>query len=222
MEPPSVKNNKAEECRRNLCTSMRKISRKTDTKRRAIILSGGVDTCAILEAAVSIQMDFSVAITVVIGNNNSPDEAFAVCAASQHGIKHHIVRMTAGDLVNEHLPKTVKLLQTWDGMTLRNSLVISAAFQEASRLGMDDVIVGDAADELFGGYSFMWGSADNLSVWKKIRDDMCKKWTFATSKLALSYGITPHAPFMDDDFVAWALTTHHEDCVLEKDPSNYY
>lgn len=218
MEPisTSTRNNKAEECRRNLCTSLRKISEKTDPKRRAIILSGGVDTCAILEAAVSIQMEFAVAITVVIGNNNSPDEAFATLAATQHGIKHHIIRMTADDLVNEHLPKTVKLLQTWDGMTLRNSLVISAAFQEASRLGMDDAIVGDAADELFGGYSFMWGSADDLSAWKKKRDDMCKKWTFATSKLASSYGVTPRAPFMDDDFVAWALTTHRGDCIGER------
>jgi asparagine synthetase B (glutamine-hydrolysing) len=59
--------------------------------------------------------------------------------------------MTANDLVQEYLPATVKLLQTWDGMTLRNSLVISAAFKEAKRLGMTSVVVGDGADEILEG-----------------------------------------------------------------------
>ncbi len=204
-----------EECRRRLCTSVEKVSQKTDPLRRAIILSGGVDTCAILEAAASINMKFAVAITVVIGNE-SPDEAFATHAAAQHGIEHHIVRMTADDLVKEYLPRTVELLQTFDGMTLRNSLVISAAMKEAKRLQMDDVVVGDGADELFGGYSFMWGSADDVTLWKKKRDDMCKKWTFATPQLAASYGIREHGPFMDEDFVAWALTTNRVDCIGER------
>ena len=58
----------------------------------------------------------------------------------------------------------------------------------------------------------MWGSADDLALWKEKRDGMCKKWTFATPKLASSYGIRAHGPFMDDDFVAWALTTNRGDC----------
>jgi len=207
--------NAVDECRHRLCTSLQNVSEITDAKSRAIILSGGVDTCAILAAAASIKMKFAVAITVVIGND-SPDEAFAKHAAEQHGIEHYIVRTTAEDLVEEYLPRTIELLQTWDGMTLRNSLVVSAAFKEAKRLGMDDVIVGDGADELFGGYSFMWGSADDLTLWKEKRDGMCKKWTFATPKLASSYGVKSHGPFMDDDYVAWALTTTRGDCIGEK------
>ena len=206
---------KSEECRRRLCDSVDKVSHTSDPKRRAIILSGGVDTCAILEASASINMSFAVAITVAIGED-SPDEAFAAYAAAQHGIEHHLIRMTTDDLIQEHLPKTVELLQSWDGMTLRNSLVISAAFQEASRIGIEDVVVGDGADELFGGYSFMWGSEDDPVLWKEKRDNICKKWTFATPKLAASYGIRAHGPFMDEEFVSWALTTDRRDCIGER------
>eukprot|EP00979_Chaetoceros_neogracilis_P015557 scaffold6146_cov256-Chaetoceros_neogracile.AAC.11 len=203
------------ECRSRLCKSLETLAQQTDLEHTALILSGGVDTCAILEAAALVNIKFSAAITVALGND-SPDEPFAKHAASHHGLPHHIIRMTAGDLVHEYLPQTVKLLQTWDGMTLRNSLVISAAMKEAKRLGMKSVVVGDGADELFGGYSFMWGCADDLDLWKKKRDDICKKWTFATTKLASSYGIVAYGPFMDKEFVSWAMTTTRKDCIGEK------
>lgn len=185
---------------------------------RALILSGGVDTCAILEAASDIGMRFDVCITVVIGDE-SPDEKFAAFAAKQHGYAHvhHVVRMTSQELVKTYLPRAVQLLQTWDGMTIRNSLVISAAFHKAKELGIHHVIVGDGADELFGGYSFMWGSEDDVTLWKKKRDDMCRKWTFATKKLASSYDIRSHGPFMDEEFVEWALAnTARSDCIGER------
>lgn len=208
-------NDQSKECRDRLCTSMEKISKQIDPRQTAIILSGGVDTCAILEAAKCIGLKFSLAITVVIGDE-SPDKDFAIHAASAHNLEHHVLQITADDLVNDYLPATIRLLKTWDGMTLRNSLVISAAFKEAQRLGMKEVITGDAADELFGGYSFMWGCEDDLTLWKKKRDDMCHNWTFATSQLADFYEITAHQPFMDEDFVAWALTTTRKDCIGEK------
>ena len=111
----------------------------------------------------------------------------------------------------------MKLLETWDGMTIRNSLVISAAFQEAKRLGIQHVIVGDGADELFGGYSFMWGSKDDEELWKKKRDEMCRKWTFATTKLASFYEIKSYGPFLEKSFVDWALEfTQRRHCIGER------
>ncbi|KAL3895332.1 MAG: hypothetical protein SGARI_007483, partial [Bacillariaceae sp.] len=145
-DPRAVK--MAAECRRRLTEATVKIASQTNPETRGLILSGGVDTCAILDAAASKGITFALAITVVIGDK-SPDELYAKYAAQKHGLKHSIIRMSPQEMVDVNLPRTIKPLQVWDGMTIRNSLVISAAFEEAQKHGLTDVLVGDGADELF-------------------------------------------------------------------------
>lgn len=162
-------------------------------------------------------MKFHTAFTVITGDE-SPDKNFAQAAAKQHNIEHHvIIRLTPKELIDVYLPICVKILNCYDGMTLRNSLVIAAVFKAVSERGCTHAVVGDGADELFGGYSFMWGSADNPSKWKEKRDSMCQKWTFATPALGEFYGVTPHSPYMEPRTVEWALSeTHREDCIGER------
>ncbi|VEU35429.1 unnamed protein product [Pseudo-nitzschia multistriata] len=233
-DPRSVR--MAAECKRrltratqNCIDSIRKRKEKEDNNTNnnnnksgggtlGLILSGGVDTCAILEAATDLGIVFDAAITVVIGDT-SPDELYSKYAAHKHGLteRHHVVKMTPEDLVGVHLPRTIKTLAVWDGMTIRNSLVISAAFQKAEKLGLTDVLVGDGADELFGGYSFTWGDAGDPAGWKDKRDKMCEKWTFATDDLAASFGLVAHAPYEDqEEMVGWALSeTQRIDCIAD-------
>ena len=75
------------------------------------------------------------------------------------------------------------------------------------------------ADELFGGYTFTWGTPDmDPTVWKQKRDKMCQNWTFATPQLAAAYGITAHGPFMEPTLmVDWALQeTQRHDCIRDQ------
>jgi asparagine synthase (glutamine-hydrolysing) len=185
---------------------------------RCLVLSGGVDTCAILAAAQALGVRFGAAVTVVTGAS-APDHAFSVAATEEYGMdrRHVVVQLSPQQLMERYLPTCVQILETFDGMTLRNSLVVAAAFHRISQLGNNNIkhaIVGDGADELFGGYSFMWGSADDPTAWKKKRDQLCREWTFATAALARHYGLESHSPYTEPKLVEWALAeTRRCDCV---------
>ena len=202
--------------RTELSAALTAIAGRTSPSERCIILSGGVDTTAILACAEGLGVTFAAAVTVLTGPD-SPDREFAVAAAAEHSLPHHIVEVSSSALVQLYLPDCVKLLASFDGMTLRNSLVVAAAMRKASELGMKHAVVGDGADELFAGYSFMWGCDDDAVEWKRRRDKMCQEWTFATAALASASGLVSHSPFTEPSFVAWALDhTQRADCIDER------
>ena len=154
----------------------------------------------------------NLACTQVTGDD-SPDLGFSSACAAEHDIPHHVVRLTADELVDEYLPEIIELLQIYDGMVLRNSLVIAAVFKKANELGFKHAITGDGSDELFGGYSFMWSHTDP-AVWREKRDSMCAEWTFSTDELAGKYQITAHSPYMAERTKNWAIqNTERSDCI---------
>ncbi|KAL7543884.1 hypothetical protein ACHAWF_007474 [Thalassiosira exigua] len=190
-------------------------------RERCIILSGGVDTCAIMAASRKLGIQFGGALTVVT-SDESPDLGFSSACAEEHGLEHHVVRLTADELVDVYLPEIIELLKIYDGMVLRNSLVIAAVFKKAAELGFKHAVTGDGADELFGGYSFMWSHKDP-EVWKEKRDSMCAKWTFSTDELAGKYGITAHSPYTARTTADWAIeNTERSDCIGARPIRLYY
>jgi len=226
--------------------SMKKISSQSSVRpdtdgssKLGLLLSGGVDSTAILQAAALSNVQLDAAITVFIIDpsdeenttvRRSPeDELSAIEAArlyndglisnssSTHKMEHSIVKLTPADLIKEYSRPTIKTLALWGYMETRNSLIISAALHEAAKLGLTDVIVGDNADELFGGsYDsyFHEKYINDHEAWKKKRNSMADL-PFVTQKLATAYGITVHQPFTDQEiFVKWALNeTSRNDCI---------
>lgn len=228
----------AEECRNRLMDSMKKISRISSSgSKLGLLLSGGVDSTAILQAAALSNVQLDAAITVVIidpsDTRRSPeDEMYAIEAAQIYNdelsssdsnnitnkMKHSIVKLTPAQLIKKYSRPTIKTLALWGFMETRNSLIVSAALREAHKLGLTDVIVGDNADELFGGsYDcyFHEKYSTEHEAWKQKRNSMAGL-PFVTQKLATALnGITVHQPFTDQEiFVKWALTeTSRNDCV---------
>ena len=209
------------DCRAALINAVREISLRYEHEDIAILLSGGVDTAALMEANeclgredVNSKIDIKNAVTVLT-SDLATDRPYASPVAIRHSVTHHILDVSLHELL-ELLPFCVKTLKTFDGMTLRNSIVIAMALNKAKDLGATVVLTGDGADELMGGYSYTWGTTDE-AVWIEKRNDLALKMNFCTGAMASALGLKAVAsPFLEPSFIEWVTTsTSRADCITE-------
>lgn len=163
-----------------------------------MLLSGGLDT-AIL-APLAAQGGMHAAVTVLTGPD-APDRPFAHAVAVEQHWEHHVVDISFEDLLTE-TDLVVKTLRTFDPMEIRNSIVIARALREVARRGYPRAMTGDAADELFGGYSFMWGK--DSPDFEEYSRRMAGSMRFSSSPLGRALGVEVLAPYTDPEIVRFA------------------
>lgn len=207
-------------CRDILIQSISSLSNLYGTTEScALILSGGVDTSAIMEALKFAEGKLSVTTAITVLSSAATDRQYANAVAKKFGLEHHIIELPLVDML-KILPYCIEVLSTFDNMELRNSLVVAMALQKAKELGFKIVITGDGADELLGGYSFTWNS--EMPQWKVKRDDMIKSMTFSTPVLAGHLNIIADSPYLTEQFIRWAECTSKADCIAVRLIENTY
>eukprot|EP00960_Hanusia_phi_P055278 762929-Hanusia_phi.AAC.1 len=136
---------KSEACKQRLIQALLSLAAETDqaAHKRCIILSGGVDTCAIVMACKDAGVRLDLAVSVSVSNEDGvfegTDEEFVRKLAGAEGLELHYVHTSAMDLVSKVLPFCVKTLETFDPMDLRNSMVVALALHKAKELGCTQV-----------------------------------------------------------------------------------
>jgi asparagine synthetase B (glutamine-hydrolysing) len=94
----------------------------------SVLLSGGIDTSAVV-AANNLLQDRGIliehAVTVLTSDRSALDRPYASLVAEKYGFDHHIVDAPLETFLST-ANVCIKALKTFDGMTLRNSLVIAA------------------------------------------------------------------------------------------------
>jgi asparagine synthase (glutamine-hydrolysing) len=177
----------------------------------AILLSGGLDTSVVATLAVRHGLRF--AVTVVAGED-APDLAYATAIAERLGIEHVVLRRSLDELAAA-LPELIGILGTFDGMYLRNDVVVLEGLKEVARQGFGSCWTGDAADELFAGYSFMFErpAAEIEATVKRFAGSM----QFNGPRIGERLGVAVRSPYLDPAVVAFALGLRGDDLVLERD-----
>ncbi|GMF37705.1 unnamed protein product [Phytophthora fragariaefolia] len=235
--PPSAK---VVECRRLLQQVLREIRDRFPGGIDAILLSAGLDTSILSEASdqdfaayskdefMTISLDktskanpilrFRHALTVQ-ADPTAQDAIFAANIFKRlENVsieQHHVLRVTLDELL-ANSREVARLLCTCDPMELRNSLVIYEALREASERGVKHLVTGDAADEVFCGYSFYHGMTEGAL--SKYRERITATMQFTTAKLAKELGIEVISPYLDARVVVFSKTFYKSDMVGARTP----
>lgn len=163
-----------------------------------LMLSGGLDTSIL--APFAVQQGTRAAVTVLAAPD-APDRAYAVAIASDLKLTHHLVETSLEGLLEE-LDFVVRTLATFDPMEIRNSLVIARALREVSGHGYRTAMTGDAADELFGGYSFMMRMPD--AEFERYSRTMARTMRFSSEPMGRALGVQVRAPYRDPSVIEYA------------------
>ena len=159
----------------------------------SILLSGGLDTSIIAAIATSLNQKIH-AFTVILKDSPALDLEFSKIVATKFGIQHDIIEVSF-DEIESSLSRVIKALKSFDPMEVRNSVVVFLGLQRAESEGYRRVLTGDAADELFAGYSFVISlqKADAQASLKHLWEVM----HFSSIPLAKSLRIEAILPFLD-------------------------
>jgi asparagine synthase (glutamine-hydrolysing) len=165
-----------------------------------ILFSGGLDTSVL--ATVASKFVRLKAFTCALQGAPAPDIEHAKLMATKLKLRHYIHYFNEDELF-ETIPLVVKTLQVFDPMEVRNSTTILIASKFAKDNGADSVITGDALDELFAGYPWLFSLEK-----EKLELELLKMWdimTFSSVPIGKSVEVEVKIPFLDPDFKSFAM-----------------
>ena len=161
-----------------------------------ILLSGGLDTSILAFVARP-----STGFTVALKNSPASDLVYSERVADLLGIQHKKKEFTTEETLTT-LPEVIRILKTFD-LALPNDLSIYFALKLTKENGINSVMTGDGADELFAGYSYM-AELPPEDLKRYIRR-LSQNWHFSAKELGRALGVEVRQPFLDEDFVRFAL-----------------
>jgi len=185
-----------------VCSKIQLLLEKAVKKNLAegILLSGGLDTSIL--AFIASKFIRLKAVTVAFQSAPAPDIEYATLIANRLAVDH-IIHVFDEDELFDAIPIVVKTMMSFDPMEIRNSVTICVALKVAKDNGINTVMTGDGCDELFAGYSFLFGlEKEELDL------DLAKMWAvmrFSSVPLASFLGMEAKLPYLDPDFEDFAM-----------------
>lgn len=177
-----------------------------------ILLSGGLDT-SVLSVIAARQRRTLRAVSVSVAGVVSPDEPFAKMVADRCEFGLRVLRPSLADLIAA-MPAVMRVLGGFDPMELRNSAVTWVALEGARKEGIAAVMTGDAADELFAGYSYITNMpAEQVRPYLDFLNGVMR---FSSQPMGASLGVQAELPYLDPTVRDFALTMSRDDLIVER------
>ena len=190
-----------------LLAAMKK--RTQDFDRVGIIFSGGIDSVIIAWLAKKMVRDV---ICYTGGIQGSSDIAFARLIAKRLDLKLRVNELTQ-DEVEQMIPEVINTIEDTNAGQIEVAVPVYAAVKLAHEDGINVMFSGQAADELFGGYSW-YTKVVEKEGYEKLREHMTEDMLLLyretlerEDKITMAHSIEMREPFLDLKVIAFSMQT---------------
>ncbi len=184
----------------------------TETKQCMEILENAVRECKSDWIALSGGLDSSIlahlrkdqkpqTMTIITKDFLGTDLTFAQIIAKHLGLSLSLIQVNMEEVLDS-INETIKILGNFNDIEIRNSIVPYIYLTTLKNKGVNSVITGDGADEVFGGYNFLLKKSDN-----EIEDELKrikKIMHFPSKDIARSLDMEVETPFLNEDMIKFS------------------
>ena len=184
----------------------------TETKQCMEILENAVRECKSDWIALSGGLDSSIlahlrkdqkpqTMTIITKDFLGTDLTFAQIIAKHLGLPLSLIQVNMEEVLDS-ISETIKILGNFNDIEIRNSIVPYIYLTTLKNKGVNSVITGDGADEVFGGYNFLLKKSDN-----EIEDELKrikKIMHFPSKDIARSLDMEVETPFLNEDMIKFS------------------
>ena len=185
---------------------------KTEEEQCMRILTNAVNECKSDWIALSGGLDSSIlahlrkdqkpqTMTIITKDFLGTDLTFAQIIAKYLGLNLSLIQVSMEDVLDS-INETIKILGNYNDIEIRNSIVPYIYLTTLKKKGVDSVITGDGADEVFAGYNFLLKKSDEEigEELKRIKKIM----HFPSKDIARSLNMKVETPFLNEELIKFS------------------
>ncbi len=186
----------------------------TSIPQESILFSGGLDSSILL---FYTHPKYAITITV---DNKSTDYRYSRLLANRFESKH-IIAYPDRKSIFEGLNELIMDYKTFDPIFLRNAVVQLIGIKKANDLQCKSIIIGDGADEVFGGYNFLHKYENKSRMLEARLRQLKQNMNFVSTKIAEKYKMGVYTPFLDKEIINFAETLDLREKIKKHNGSIY-
>ena len=183
---------KEEQCMRILTNAV------NECKSDWIALSGGLDSSILAHLRKDQKPQ---TMTIITKDFLGTDLTFAQIIAKHLGLNLSLIQVSMEEVLDS-INETIKILGNYNDIEIRNSIVPYIYLTTLKKKGVDSVITGDGADEVFAGYNFLLKKSDEEigEELKRIKKIM----HFPSKDIARSLNMKVETPFLNEELIKFS------------------
>ena len=198
-----------EQCMRILTNAV------NECKSDWIALSGGLDSSILAHLRKDQKPQ---TMTIITKDFLGTDLTFAQIIAKHLGLNLSLIQVSMEDVLDS-INETIKILGNYNDIEIRNSIVPYIYLTTLKKKGVDSVITGDGADEVFAGYNFLLKKSDEEigEELKRIKKIM----HFPSKDIARSLNMKVETPFLNEELIKFSDDIEISEKINAKDGEKF-